>query len=150
MGISRRLRNIAIGQINAIKERLDRIDNDTDLDDPLEEAKARREVMGADPLREKLRTPEEIAGGSGATRPAPAPSPLARHYRVLGLPEGADLEAVDAAYEKLVARCKAEHFTPGTEEAAAAAEILRRVETAYDALRDALDPTVGRFDKLEL
>jgi DnaJ-domain-containing protein 1 len=151
MGISHRLRNIAISQINAIKERLDRVDAEVEVSELHAELDARREVAGLMPDRGTLRSPEEIAGGS-VHRPGPqmSASPLLRHYRVLGLEDGADLTAIDAAYAKLAERCGPDRFVTDSEEAAAAAEILRRVEAAYNALRDALDPTAGRFDKLEI
>jgi len=38
----------------------------------------------------------------------------------------------------------------GTEERQIVAEIRSRVDEAYKALREALNPTAGRFDKLEL
>src|SRR5207245_2965073 len=105
------------------------------------------------------RSPEEIATGRPVSRsesPLPAREPsavpasaLAVHYRILGLEDGADLSAVDAAYEKLSVRCSPDRF-PEEEERKAAEEIFKRVESAYNTLRDALDPTAGRFDKLEL
>jgi len=69
---------------------------------------------------------------------------------VLGLAEGADLADVEAAHAALVARCAPERFEEGSEEQRIARGILMRVEAAYDELRGALDPTAGRFDKLEL
>jgi hypothetical protein len=155
MGLSRRIRNIAIGQINAIKERLDRLDAEAEETDPRARADAQREVAGEIDDLTPLRSPEEIAGGvlrtSSSSRPASrTESPLARHYRVLGLNDGADLSEVEAAYANLASRCSPARFADGSDEAAAAAEILRRVDTAYAALRDALDPTAGRFGKLEI
>lgn len=164
MSFSRRLRSIARSQMQALKERLDRIDQDE-----LEEAnRLRAEAAARDELREaltegpSLRTPEEIARGAPPqVRPAAsppsaqpqrhaAPNPLARHYRVLGLEEGADLVEVRAAYQRLVARCQPDRFPEGSEDQMAARDILARVEAAYTGLMEALDPTAGRFDKLEL
>lgn len=164
MGISRRIRTIAISQIDAIKARLDRIDAEE------EEAVAQRRdrELAVDELKDPgdirltpRRTPEEIAAGvpAAATRPTPAPappkaievpgSPLATQYRILGLEDGADLESVEAAYSGLAARCSPDRFPDGSEREAAA-EIFKRVDSAYETLKEALDPTVGRFDKLEL
>src|SRR5438034_2092365 len=129
MGISRRIRTIAISQINAIKERLDRID--AEEDEALAQRKDRE--MAVDELKNPAdirltprRTPEEIAAGIPAsTAPAPAPpvrsaatpagSPLATQYRILGLADDADLDAVDARYSELVARCAPERFPEGSE-----------------------------------
>ena len=171
MSWSRRIRNIAKSQINTLKERLDRIDAEAEVEEAERRARrdAQKELNDPTDIRPTLRTPEEIA--SGVKRPAapptstPAPSkveggvreettpladPLSRHYRILGLEDGADFSAVEAAYAKLAARCAPDRFPAGTEEQKAAQEIFDRVDAAYNALRDALDPTAGRFDKLEL
>lgn len=165
MGISRRIRTIAISQINAIKDRLDRIDAEED------EAMAQRRDrdLAVDELKDpadirvaaQRRTPEEIAAGiPAATRPAPGGSgeppagpaggPLATQYRILGLQDGADLESVEAAYQGLAARCSPDRFPAESSERESASEIFKRVDSAYNTLKEALDPTVGRFDKLEL
>ncbi len=172
MSFSRRIRNIARSQLEALKDRLDRIDEEAEagVAERRAEADARRELI--DELRDpgpSLRSPEEIMrGSSGADRttvaPQQAPSPqprsaapatapasaLAKAYRVLGLPDGADLSDVEAAHSALAARCAPDRFVDGSDEQRTAEEILARVEAAYDELRDALDPTAGRFDKLEL
>jgi hypothetical protein len=154
MGLPQRLRNIAVSQINAIKDRLDHLDAEAEVTDPRAELDARREIADLLPGRGSLRSPEEIAGGllksdATATTVKSTMSPLERHYRVLGLSDGATLADVKAAYAKLAARCSPARFDAGSEEAAAAADILQRIEDAYNALSDALDPTAGRFDKLE-
>ena len=169
MSLSRRLRNIAKTQLNNIKERLDRIDEEADADilEKRAERDALKELNDPADIRLMRRSPEEIAAGSAPVRrtvPSAAPpvqspaastptvsqDPLAPHYRVLGLDPGADLSAVDAAYKKLQERDLVHKFPEGSEEQKAAVEIFKRVDGAYDALRDALDPTAGRFDKLEL
>jgi curved DNA-binding protein CbpA len=66
------------------------------------------------------------------------------------LEEGADLDAIETAYAGLAKRCAPDRFPVGSDEQKAAQEIFSRVEAAYNALKDALDPTAGRFDKLEL
>ena len=164
MGISRRIRTIAISQINAIKDRLDRIDAEED------EALAQRRDrdMAVDELKDpadirlpaQRRTPEEIAAGvpaasrpiTGGSEPPAGPpgGPLATQYRILGLQDGADLESVEAAYQGLAARCSPDRFPAESSEREAASEIFKRVDSAYNTLKEALDPTVGRFDKLEL
>ncbi len=165
MSLSRRLRNIAIGQINALKERLDRIDEE-EAQQHLERRAQRdalKELNDPADIRPALRTPEEVASGRPAasakqptttgpemaTGAVPA-SALSTHYRILGVPEGSDLETVEAAYNKLANRCAPDRFPEGSEEQQAAKEIFKRVDVAYNALRDTLDPTCGRFDKLEL
>lgn len=170
MSLSRRLRNIAKTQLNNIKERLDRIDEEAEADvlEKRAERDAIRELSDPADIRLMRRSPEEIAAGAAPvkrTAPALAPQapaapvvsvppatqdPLTPHYRVLGLEPGADLAAVDAAYAKLQERDLVHKFPEGSDEQKAAIEIFKRVDGAYNSLRDALDPTAGRFDKLEL
>jgi len=163
MSITRRLRNIALSQIKVLKERLDRIDAEEESSEEVQRRLRRdAEEELLDPADRTLtrRTPEEIAAGvlrsqelarsPAAVPPQPAVSPLSVHYRVLGLEEGADLQAVEAAFSRLAARCLPARFPEGSAERKTAEEIYLRVETAYTALREQLDPTAGRFDKLEL
>jgi hypothetical protein len=177
MNLPKRLRNIAMTQINAIKERLDRVDAEAD-EEALRrryERDARAELDDITDIRLPRRTPEEIATGRSSASPqrtersveATAPirspdgaaerdstsrqpaDPLAHHYRVLGVEQGTDFSAVQAAYSKLAARCSPDRFPEGSEERKVAEEIRKRVDASFDALRDALDATAGRFDKLE-
>lgn len=162
MGISRRLRNIAKSQLSALKERLDRIDaEDISVDDPIRAQRdALRELEDPTDLRLARRTPEEIASGAPAARNVPQPTsasvasvsstPLVVHYRRLGLPDGSDLSAIEAAYAGFRERCAPERFPAGSDDQKTAEEIFRRVQESYDALRDSLDSSAGRFDKLEL
>ncbi len=164
MSLSRRLRNIAKTQLNNIKERLDRIDEEADSDflEKRSEQDAKRELNDPTDIRPQRRSPEEIAATGSRPRQsisapaqssAPAPlfqNPLAVHYRVLDLEVGSDLSAVEAAYSKLCQRNLTDKFPEGSEERKAAEQIFKRVDTAYNTLRDALDATAGRFDKLEL
>ena len=179
MSFSRRLRTIALSQIQAIQERLNRIDAEA-----AEEAEQKRyrkdaqnEIDDPTDIRRPMRTPEEIASGkprSTGNRPAASPpsvapvtrpvarpeafesavvasqpSPLSTHYKVLGVEDGADFGTVQAAYNKLAARCDSARFPEGSEDRKMAEAIRSRVDAAYEALRDALDSTAGRFDKLE-
>jgi DnaJ-domain-containing protein 1 len=174
MNLPKRIRNIAITQINAIKDRLDRVDAEAEemTQQKRYERDARAELDDPFDIRVPLRTPEEIAGGKidvasrrverqtpaarvqePQARPAPATladiNPLAHHYRVLGVEEGADFETVQAAYSKLAARSAPDRFPEGSDERKTAEEIRKRVDASFDALRDSLDSTAGRFDKLE-
>lgn len=197
MNLPKRLRNIALSQINSIKDRLDRIDTDglEEAAEKIEQARYRRDALEElnDPTNIKpiLRTPEEIAKGlpassasPGGSRPPTVPgavpsqtsgqrppsvpslapassggqhtastvqagSALAAYYKVLNLEDGADFASVQSAYNKLVARCDPARFTAGSEDQKMAEAIRKRVDAAYESLRDALDSTAGRFDKLE-
>ena len=165
MGFSRRLRNIAVTQLNALKERLDRIDHDAEVDSGIKYAErdARRELEDPTDIRPARRTPEEIARGTAPPTPASdrpssgAPpqntvdaNPLAAHYRRLEIPAGSDLAAVETAYEKIRGLIAELGKSSGDEQQQRADELLKRYTESYEILRDALDPTAGRFDKLEL
>lgn len=163
MSFSKRIRNIAITQLGVIKDRLDRIDHEAANDgiDPNVDRNSRRELD--DPFAEvkTMRSPEEIARGDIREKPStPKPvshrvqleaemSPLAHHYRVLGVDDGADLSSVQNAYARLSARCDPNRFEKETEEYNTVVEIKKRVDASFEALRETLDPSVGRFDKLE-
>jgi hypothetical protein len=105
-------------------------------------AAARRE---ADARRETA--PASASAPVAATDATPAE---ASAYRILGVPVGADLSTVQAAYENLAARCDPRRFPDGSAEEKDAQMILGKVNTAYDTLRKRLDPTENRFGKLEL
>lgn len=119
-------------------------------------AAARR---SADASLELARTRSESAN------PAPTPAPTsttesntqamqedpdATDYKVLGLAPGSDYPSVQAAYEKLAARCDPRRFPDDSAEQKQAEVILARVNTAYENLRKRLSPTESRFAKLEL
>ena len=104
------------------------------------------------------RTPEEISGVSSVSAVASGNAatsnqiadPLAPHYRLLGLELGSDYPTVQSVYEKLEERCRPDRFTAGSPEAKELEDIRTKLETAFHALRAALDPTARRFDLLEI
>ena len=79
MSLSRRLRNIAKSQVNALKERLDRIDEEAEVDDLSQRAErdAAKELDDPTDIRPARRSPEEIAAGTRVKAPTAAP-PLRR------------------------------------------------------------------------
>lgn len=113
------------------------------------------------------RTPEEIARGSRPNMPGSAPpptysgsnaapandtsqsDPLLFHYRLLGVDPGSDFTSVKGAYNKLAARSDPSRFPAGSDEEKTARTIRERLDASYKVLRDALDPTALRFDRLE-
>lgn len=91
----------------------------------------------------------EAAGAAAKSAASTDTDPNAVDYRILGVPVGSDLSAVQSAYEKLSRRCDPRRFPDGSEEQKDAERILARVNVAYESLRKRLDPTVNRFGKLE-
>jgi len=75
---------------------------------------------------------------------------LAPDFRLLGLDATAGLTQVEAAWRRLASRADPKRFPAGSEEEKRAAEILGSLNEAYARIREALNPTEGRFGRLEL
>ncbi|MFY8051106.1 MAG: hypothetical protein ACOVP2_00700 [Armatimonadaceae bacterium] len=71
-------------------------------------------------------------------------------FQTLGIPPTEDLSKVQATYQQLAGRADSRRFPDGSMEQQAAAQILERINSAYDTVRRKLDPTENRFGKLEL
>jgi len=80
---------------------------------------------------------------------SPEPDPLDYHYRLLSLEPGADLTAVQLAYNRLSARCDPSKFPAGSAEERQAIQIRERLDASYKELRTVLDTTATRFGRLE-
>lgn len=140
MGFLGRISVIVKSLVNTTTTRLERVA----AEEELREARAKREA--AEDLR---RTSNE--------RPAAAVPPkhgmtasLASDYRLLGLKPDADLDAVEDAWRKLATRADPKRFPAGSDEEKKAAAILTSINQAYERIREALNPTEGRFGQLEL
>jgi hypothetical protein len=156
---------------NLAKDELDRSPGDPDRDDVYDsspdalmrraEARIAAARRAADANLESARAqqsqsataiPAMSTNGKTDVMPVtpPAEDPNAADYRVLALEPGSDFAAVQAAYEKLAARCDTRRFPDGSAEQKQAGAILERVNAAYENLRKVLSPTESRFGKLEL
>jgi len=71
-------------------------------------------------------------------------------FQTLGITPTEDLSKVQATYQQLAGRADSRRFPDGSMEQQAAAQILERINNAYDMIRRKLDPTENRFGKLEL
>ncbi|MFM2222525.1 MAG: hypothetical protein RLZZ78_782 [Armatimonadota bacterium] len=71
-------------------------------------------------------------------------------FQTLGIAPTEDLSKVQATYQQLAGRADSRRFPDGSMEQQAAAQILERINNAYDMIRRKLDPTENRFGKLEL
>jgi curved DNA-binding protein CbpA len=74
---------------------------------------------------------------------------LAKEYALLQVAPGADLATVDAAYEARLEETRPERFPEGSPERAGAQRRKAAIEAAYERVRDALNTTETRFEKLE-
>lgn len=167
MSIPERFYRIAKHKFSEIKDRVDRWDEEAQAAELAELRKpdARAELKEAlrnptpakaestpAPTASSVRSPEEIrrtATPTASTSTGVGTDLLAAHYRLLGVEPGADFAEVQAAYNKLAARCDPARFPANSTEAREAELIRKRLEDSYKALRDALDSTARRFDLLE-
>lgn len=168
--IPERLLRIARHKFDEVRHHIERLDNEIERSRSAPEASraaARElsdsvrpaEVQSASPRPGPgagLRTPEEIARGAkqqyqGSSQTGSGTGEdLLYHYRLLGVEPGSEFATVQAAYNKLAARCDPARFPAGSAEAKEADEIRSRLHASYRVLREALDPTARRFDLLEL
>ena len=75
--------------------------------------------------------------------------PLQASYELLGVRPGARLEEIDAALDTRLAAIRPEQHPAGSPQRAALEAQRSALTAAYDRLRDALNPTETRFERLE-
>lgn len=146
MGIFRRLALIMKGYVSATGDRLDKIAAEEELRETRSRQKAAKELESAT-ATDRFRARTDATGHVVVADAAPR---LANEYRLLGLKPGAQLEAVEAAWRELARRADPKRFPSGSPEERKAAEILNAVNDAYASIRESLNPTEGRFGRLEL
>ncbi len=119
-----------------------------------DEAEARARADAVRELERDLSQPgvSKPAPSAQPVRPSPAEpvNPIRRAYRVLGLPENADLPTVRRTYRTLAAKSDPNRFPEGSPERAKAEQIHAHLEQAYRVLLRHLDPSADRFHDLEL
>lgn len=174
--IPQRFGRIAMHKLHEFKRRIEEMDDDALRELEAEQQKSRetdvakRELDDAvaapaqydsrpSEMSARPRTPEQIATGirpesvpqssRPVTQPVHSSDPLAFHYQLLGVENGADFVTVQSAYKKLAARCDPARFPAGSDEAKQAATLRERLDASYKVLREALDFTARRFDLLE-
>jgi DnaJ-domain-containing protein 1 len=106
------------------------------------QAEARRQAAadgaraGARPSGGAGPRPGARPGGSGPRRPPPfgRNDKLAKYYKVLDLPYGADFEQVKASYRKLMRKYHPDLHTQSPQKAKAATELTMQVTEAYNEL----------------
>lgn len=161
MGITRRIQRIIKGYMKTARERLDELEAELnarrELEDylepggginlPPESTLPPADTKGSVPTRSTQPSAEQGSIPSGT---AQMPSDLLAHFRLLGIPPNADIRQAQEAYKQLMERAKPERFPEGSEERRRAQQICQRIQQAYDAVRQYLDPTSARFDRLEI
>ncbi|MDM7461912.1 MAG: J domain-containing protein [bacterium] len=134
MRLGKRLTRLARAHWNELLERVEGV--------------LREEEAAAHELSRALELPDAPTTPTPAAAPAPPPTELQRAYRVLGLPENADLAAVRRAYRELMTRSDPNRFPEGAPEREQARRIQQRIEQAYQTLLLHLDYSAQRFRNL--
>jgi len=88
------------------------------------------------------------SGGAGTTVPAPR-DPTEACYLLLGVPNGAPLETVETAYQQRMSELRPEQHPQGSPQRALQEGKREAIHAAYEKLRDTLNPTETRFERLE-
>ncbi len=128
------------------------------LEEKLAEADAYQELADALRVRPEPGTVPTTTARTGSTvlpePPAPTAAgqhdPLEAAYELLQVKPGAGLAEVDAAYNERMSELRPELTVPGTPERTTQDARRRAVEAAYDKVRDVLNPTETRFERLEI
>jgi DnaJ-domain-containing protein 1 len=153
MGITRRIRRIIKGYWKTARERLDELEAELnarrELDNYLEPGGGTDAEIPPDAATTTVQRPPVERESVTESTPQVSPDLLA-HFRLLGIPPNADIRQAQEAYKRLMERAKPERFPEGSEERKRAEQICQRIQQAYDAVRQYLDPTSARFDRLEI
>lgn len=149
MGIIQRIAIVLKSCFATAEDHLDKIASEEGIDTGKAAKDAAEELKTLDSPVDSTYHPLTIP-------PPPTPRPtaestkLAADYKLLGLKPGVDLDAVEAAWRELAHRADPKRFPPQSPEEKRAAEILQSINEAYARIREELNPTEGRFGRLEL
>lgn len=142
MALSRRITRLMRAHLSELWERVERLMRE-------ETAEATARDAASQELADALTRPQP-APAPVTSSPIPVPSELSRAYRMLGLPENADLAAVRRAYRELAHRSDPNRFPEGSPEREKATQIRQRIEQAYQTILLHLDHSAQRFRNLSV
>ncbi len=142
-GIPERIWNIIQGQWELAKDRTDEADA---------MASAYEEL--AEQIRSRPLPPGSRSLTHGVLPELPAPKrgahdPFEASYALLQVSPGSGLADLDAAYQARLAELGTEQFPEGSAQRQVLEGRRHALEAAYEKLRDALNPTETRFEKIE-
>ncbi len=143
MALGRRITRLMRAFIEEQWERLESLVREEEA-----EAQARAEAMRE--LERDLNEHRVPAAPRPSTRPPDPVDPVRHAYKVLGLPENADLPTIRRTYRELITKSDPRRFPEGSPERAKAEQIHAQIEQAYRTLLSHLDPSADRFRDLEL
>lgn len=146
MSIPERLWRVAKGHWDLAKERIEDVSARADAYQELADALKQPSPPAAAPT-----TRPASSTSTPAASPTPAGhfDPLDAAYELLKVQPGTDLAAVEAAYQARITEIRPEQYAEGSVERAAVTARRAAVEAAYQKVRDALNPTETRFERLE-
>lgn len=158
MSIVRRMAVIIRSLLQSTTERVDRITAEEELRvskakqaaDELDAAVSHTEHLESTARSESVDRSKFAIPDISPRVSDPLLSKLSADYKLLGIRPGADLQAVENAWRELARRADPKRFPSGSEEEKRAAEILKSLNEAYARIREAINPTEGRFGRLEL
>jgi hypothetical protein len=144
MSIPDRLWRVVKGQWALANERIAQAEAEADAYRELADALRQPTPEPATPTtpRPTAPPPRSPAAGAGI-------DPLEASYRLLQVAPGASLAEVDAAFQQRQAEVRPEQFAAGTPERALQEGKLEALRAAYEKVRDTLNPTETRFERLE-
>jgi hypothetical protein len=122
--------------------------------DRLYDAEAKLAQAAAyDELAEALKDrPPTLTEPTSTLPPVPTLSgidPLAASYELLALQPNASMAEVETAYQERLRLWDPSRYAAGSPERTAAESQVKALTAAYDRLRDQLNPTETRFERLE-
>jgi hypothetical protein len=110
-------------------------------------AESVRPTVGAGNPLPSTSAPPSLHSGRGAARPAH--DPLAADLALLGAPPACDMDTLDRVYRERLRELEQEGLPGGTSEVAILAARRVTLSEAYERLRDAINTTETRFEKIE-
>lgn len=156
MGFTRRVKRIIKGYVKSARERLDDLEAELarrELDEYLEPGRSTEVSKSASPLSHAPRTASSPRAGAPSDAMGQGdlnemPAELSAHFRLLGLPTNATVKQVESVYQNLMQRADPARFPEGSAERQRAEEIRRKVQVAYEAILDHIDPTSARAKRI--
>src|SRR2546423_484803 len=143
-GIPERLWHVICGHWEVARERLDDAES---LSGAYDELAAHIRAHEPDPAIVR-RTPPGVLPAPNLHAPG-GRDPLAVSYDLLGVSPGGDLAGLEKAYHARLVELEPEKFAAGSAQRQVIEGRRQAVVAAYEKLRDILNPTETRFEKIE-
>ena len=98
-------------------------------------------------------TTQQPGAAPRLAQPAPSPpggrDPFAVSYELLGIRPGVSIPELEAGYQARLAELKVDQYPEGSAQRQVIEGRRQAVSAAYEKLRDALNPTETRFERIE-